>query len=491
MPGDLPTSTDNQKADEEILPRRQTAIEYLLGRINYERTPVVPYSQRQLKLDRMRQLLTRLGNPDAGLPIVHVAGTKGKGSTSAMVGSILHAAGYDVGLFSSPHLEQIEERFSINGCPCSADELVSLVDQLRTAVAAMDREADKAADESLRPTYFELTTAIALLYFAQRKVDLAVLEVGLGGRLDSTNVCQPAVTAISSISFDHTKQLGNTLASIAREKAGIIKPGVPLLCGPLLDEPRQVIAEIAQQHGCRMLEADKDFQHAYRPPGKARQSLEFGELDFIASFADPPEALNNIPLRLLGEHQAANAALAIATCLELRRQSWSICSSAIREGLSRLTLPARIEIVRREPMVVLDVAHNVASAKALAEVLQTSFSADLRVLVLATSKDKDVPGIVGELLPSFDYVIATQYLENPRAVPAEQLEEIIRQQIGQLSDERTRQIEKIPNPLDAWQRAYELTGTLRDQGAKKETLVCVTGSFFIAAELRQKLSADV
>ena len=348
--------------------RRDAALEFLLGRINYERMPVLPYGQRQLKLDRMRQLLTRLGNPDAGLPIVHVAGTKGKGSTAALVGSILHAAGYEVGLFSSPHLESIEERFAINGLPCSADELVGLVDRLRPVVLAMDREADYSSDRSLSPTYFEVTTALALMFFSLRKVDVAILEVGLGGRLDSTNVCQPAVTVITNISFDHTKQLGNTLGQIAAEKAGIIKPGVPLLCGPLDKEPREVIAEIAQQHGCRMLEAGHDFSHTYHPPHQLDRRQELGQVDFSGKFVDQAVELSGLPLQLLGEHQAANAALAVATCIELQRQGWSISPVAIRAGLAELTLPARIEILSRQPTVLLDVAHNVASAQALVDV---------------------------------------------------------------------------------------------------------------------------
>ncbi len=465
--------------------RRNTAHEFLLGRINYERMPVLPYGQRQLKLDRMRQLLTRLGNPDAGMPIVHVAGTKGKGSTSALVGSILHAAGYEVGLFSSPHLERIEERFAINGLPCSAGELVDLVDQLRPVVLAMDQEAVSSADSSLSPTYFEITTAIALMYFAQCKVDLAILEVGLGGRLDSTNVCQPAVTVITSISFDHTKQLGNTLGEIATEKAGIIKPGVPVLCGPLDDEPRRMITEIAQQHGCRMLEAGHDFTHAYRPPLQLDQQQQTGQLDFSGTFCDHTVELKGVPLRLLGEHQAANAALAVATCFELQRQGWSISHESIRVGLAELMLPARVEVVGRRPTVVLDVAHNVASAQALVDVLTTSFATERRILILATSKDKDVPGIVRVLLPHFDRVIATEYQNNLRAVPTDKLAQIVREQ-SSIANLAVEVIESA-TPLDAWQLAQQFAS----QAETNEPLICITGSFFIAAELRRPLNADV
>ncbi len=461
--------------------KREQAIDFLLGRINYERSVVVPYGRRQLKLDRMRQLLSRLGNPDAGMPIVHVAGTKGKGSTAALVAAMLHAAGYDVGLFSSPHLEQIEERFAVNGKPCASEELVSLVDQLRPAVHAMDRES-ASADSSMSPTYFELTTALALMHFAERKVDLGVLEVGMGGRLDSTNVCQPTVTVITSISLDHTKQLGNTLPEIATEKAGIIKPGVPVLCGHMDKAPRQVIAEIAKQHGCRRLTAGRDFRHCYHPPLQLNHQVGLGRLDFDGDFAEEHLRLTGLPLRLLGEHQAANAALAIATIAELRNQGWPISTTAIRQALAELSLPGRVEIIGRQPTVVLDAAHNVASTEALVDVLETSFPGVARILLIAATRDKDVRGIVRVLLPHFQQVVVTEYQDNPRAVSTSKLGQMVRQEFDRLSDANTaRKVHERNFPKDAWQLVQRL--------AEPDQLICVTGSFFIVAELREQLLA--
>lgn len=464
-----------------LLTPHERASEFLLGRINYERVAEPPYGERHMKLDRMRELLVRLGNPDAGLPIVHVAGTKGKGSTSAMIAGILQAASYETGLFTSPHLERIEERFVVNGVPCLREELVALVEQLRPVVEQMDRAA--AAQDLLGPTYFELTTAIALMYFAQRKVDIAVLEVGLGGRLDATNVCQPAITVITSISLDHTKQLGSTVEEIAAEKAGIIKPGVAMLCGPLEPGPRRVIAEIARQHGSRMIEAGRDFLHTYQPPKNFENRERLGRLDFSGDLGSEDAELTKIPLRMLGKHQAENAALAIAIVARLRKQGWSISSAAIRETFAELVLPGRIELVQRRPAVVLDVAHNVAAVAALIDVITTCFSCQQRTLVLAATKDKDVPGIVRVLVPHFQRIIVTEYRKNPRAVETDRLAEMVREELANFNGTDTVVIEQSL-PREAWRLAREMA---QSTGAPSDQLICITGSFFIAAELRPAL----
>jgi dihydrofolate synthase / folylpolyglutamate synthase len=457
--------------------RRAAALEFLLGRINYERVAVLPYGERQLKLDRMRTLLHRLGNPDSGIPIVHVAGTKGKGSTSALVAAILHAAGYDVGVYSSPHLERLEERFSINGQPCSPAELVALVDRIRPIVQQMDDAAESSGDASQIPTFFEITTAIALMHFADRQVDAIVLEVGLGGRLDSTNVCQPAVTVITSISLDHTRQLGGTTAKIAAEKGGIIKPGVPLVLGLMDDDAHRVIAGLARHHGSRVIEGPRDFAFVYRPPREVDNHASAGQLDFVWHSTDAPFEFRDASLKMLGEHQAANAALALATSLELRRQGWFISTDAMRSGLAEAALPGRVEVIARRPTVVLDVAHNVASVAALVECLCESFAAKERVLVFAASRDKDVPGMLRVLLPHFQRVIATEFQENPRAVPVEQITAWCREELSRLgrpADGAHLQSRQLAT--DAW--------SLARQGATPDKLICITGSFFIAAELR-------
>ncbi|MDY0168017.1 MAG: folylpolyglutamate synthase/dihydrofolate synthase family protein [Thermoguttaceae bacterium] len=491
------------------------ALQFLLGRIDYERVLTMPYSGRDFKLDRMRELLRRLGNPQDRLPILHVAGTKGKGSTAAMLAAVLTAAGYRVGMFSSPHFDRIEERFAIGGQPCSADELVERVEEIRPAVDAMDREA--AGTGEIGPTYFEITTALALLHFVRRKVDAAVLEVGLGGRLDSTNVCTPRVCIITSISFDHTEQLGNTLGAIAREKAGIVKPGVPVVSGVEAPEAREVIAEVCRRQGAPLIELGVDFTFDYQPPQDLQQSdssarLGFRRLKpaFPSLGAEPPGAwvnpdaetsgtthptscrhrfaprngralkahrgtpamaeLVDLELSLSGRHQAANAALALAALAELGRAGWRIDEGAIGRGFGSLRWPGRVEVVRRRPAVVLDVAHNVASIEALLATLDESFSVRRRHLIFAVSKDKDARGMLALLLTRFDTIALTRYLNNPRSVPPEQLAEIAYQISG-------RHHPMFSNAAEAWAAVEPL--------ASPDDLICATGSFFIVAEMRR------
>jgi dihydrofolate synthase/folylpolyglutamate synthase len=372
-------------------------------------------------------------------------------------------------------LDRVEERLMIDRTICPSDELIELVDRIRPAVAAMD--ADPALDphSSNRPTYFEIITALALLRFAEHRVDAAVLEVGLGGRLDSTNVCQPLVSVITSISFDHMQQLGNTLAAIAAEKAGIIKFGTPLVSGVLDDEPRDVIADVARQHRCRLIQLGIDFEFTYRPPRTLESAPARGQMDFSYRGLGEEQKLNDLELNLAGAHQAANAAVGIATIAELRRQDWDISDVAIRQGLTQVRWPARIEVLSRRPTVVLDAAHNVASIEALVRVLDQSFSIPARVLVFATSRDKDVSGMLRVLLPKFEDVIFTRYWNNPRAMPPSELDALA----AQMSPTRRH---LCADAATAWKLASQL--------ATPDHLICITGSFFIAAEMRFAMQAS-
>jgi dihydrofolate synthase/folylpolyglutamate synthase len=442
-----------------------SALRFLLERINYERISQIPYRTAEFRLDRMRELVERLGSPHLKVPAVHVAGTKGKGSTATMIATVLQRTGYRTGLYTSPHLERIEERFVVDGKPCTVEEFVALAQFVEPHVRAMDDAAE--ALDTRGPTFFEITTAMGMLHFVRRGVQLAVLEVGLGGRLDSTNVCQPEVCVITSISFDHTRQLGNTLAAIATEKAGIIKPGVPVVSGVVDPEPRDVIARIAAQQNAPLDQRQRDFDYQLRS-----SSLTGVCFDYLSATNGRSELF--VPLA--GEHQAANASTAIAAIDRLRQHGWTIPEAAIREGLAGLKWPARIEVLQERPLVVLDAAHNVASIAAVVETLR-SVATRKRILIFAASKDKDAAGMLRLLLPAFDHVVLTRYVENPRARSIEELQAIAAEESRA---GRPVSIHTANDPIAAWQVARQLAGD--------DDLICITGSFFLAAELRPLLT---
>ncbi len=458
---------------EAVHAQREAALRFLCERIDYERALAVPYDSRQFKLGRMRELLDRVGSPQEGMPVIHVAGTKGKGSTAVMIAAALAAAGRRVGTFTSPHLDRIEERLAINGRPCTAAEFIDLVDRIAPAVRDMERLTTGSSSQEGGPTYFEITTALALVHFARRKVDAAVLEVGMGGRLDSTNICRPRVSVITSISFDHTKQLGTTLEAIAREKAGIIKPGVPVVSGVVDGGPRSVIRQVCRQFGCPLVELGVDFNYTYYPPHALETAASAGRLDFRYPALKGRLELRDVSLALLGRHQAANAAIAIATLAELARTGWSIPEPAIRRGLSGVVWPARAELVARRPAIVVDSAHNLASVDALLHVLDESFAVRRRLLIFATTQDKDFRGMLGRILGQFDEIIFTRYLNNPRSVPPEELDNLAEELTG-------RRCRVCSQPAEAWDFVRSV--------ATPGDLICVTGSFFIAAEMRLQIA---
>lgn len=465
-----------------------SAHEFLVARINYERTAQIPYASTEFKLDRMRRLLARLGDPHLGLKAVHIAGTKGKGSTAAMIAAVLMASGRKTGLYTSPHLARIEERMAIDGQLCTESQFISIAAGVQQAVQRLEQEAGAADPDAASPTFFEVTTAMAFLHFARENVAAAVLEVGLGGRLDSTNVCRPEVCAITSISFDHMKQLGDTLAAIAGEKAGIIKPGVPVVSGVLLDEPRSVIAEQARLLGAPLFQRGVDFdfaRQAEQPTNGAPQAkTEFAERFAYREPARTPRlTLEGLRLSLLGMHQAANAACAVAAVLRLNERGWSVTEGAIREGLAAARSPARIELVPGPPEAIIDVAHNPASVEALLDVLDERFAGRRKTLIFASSRDKDYAGMLRLLAGRFETIVLTRYTINPRAVEAEELQALLRDLLGRSSDggRVLPRIEIASDPAAAWQNAAE--------NAIAGELICITGSFFLAAELRPLLVA--
>lgn len=440
----------------------EQAIEFLFGRINYERVQAEAYSTSDFKLDRMRRLLELMDNPHEKIPVVHVAGTKGKGSTCSMLASMLKACGYDCGLYVSPHITAFEERIRVNGVQPTQAELVELVNRLMPIIVHMDNLPGR-----MQPTYFELATALAWQHFVDRNVSIAVLEVGLGGRLDSTNLCRPLVTVITNVSRDHTHVLGSTVRQISYEKAGIIKPKVPVVSGATHADALDMIEKVCAERGAPLKLLGRDFFL------QSRTVDDDGQVQIEATTAT--SKWSRIPVILRGPHQSSNATLALAVADELRLQNWSLPDEAIRAGMNRVDWPARVEVISRNPTVIIDAAHNWESARALVASLTEDSAPRKRILVFAATKDKDIAGILRQLLPNFHTVILTRYLDNPRGVPLSELS-------GLVDSMTTRPLHLAADPISAW--------TLAKQLASPNDLIVVTGSFFLVAELRETIARE-
>jgi dihydrofolate synthase/folylpolyglutamate synthase len=458
----------------EGAPETEQALAFWFGRINYEQRTPLP---SDLKLERMQLLLERLGNPHESLRIVHVAGSKGKGSTSALVASVLRAAGYRTGLFTSPHLVRVDERIQIDGEPIPTADLTTLLHEVRRAVLDLEREGPAHLGAV---TFFEVATALGFLHFARRLVEAAVLEVGLGGRFDSTNVCRPLVSVITSISFDHTRQLGNRLSQIAREKAGIVKPGRPVVSGARAVPARHVIEAVCRERSAPLRQLDAALRYRY-VPGCVTTALS--RLPRVTVETDR-HAWSAMQVGLLGEHQAANAALAVATVEHLRDEGYRIDDPAVAAGLAGVHWPARLEVMGRRPLIVLDCAHNTASAEALLATLRTSFPEHAprsdggngkRLLVFAGSSDKDLAGMLRILTPYFHHFYLTRYANNARSVAPSQLASL-------LPGDAIASFSTHERSEEAWQAAQA--------AAAPDDLVCITGSVFLAGELRPVVLRD-
>ena len=407
----------------------------------------------RMGLTRMRRFLDYLGDPLSRLKVLHVAGTNGKGSVVRLLGSVLRTAGYRVGEFTSPHLQRINERITINGNEIDDHTLDDLLNELSEArrrwAEAMDGEA--AGDVTL--TYFEMVTAAALVHMARCRVDVAILEVGLGGRLDATNLVDPLACGIVSVGLDHVDQLGPDLASIAAEKAGIIKPDRPVVVGPLPIGALRVVRVIARERGAPMLEAGEHYR-----------TLRANEGRFTWTAGD--RTLRDLPLSLQGEHQIDNAGVALAM-LSTVQEHFPLTEDAIRRGLARAVHPGRLEWLRKD--LLIDCAHNGEGAASLAAYLRALPRQQPRTLLLGASEDKDVRSMVVQLAPHFDRVLTTQ-CSHPRAAEAG---ELARKLIG---------VDMPVLPAGPVEQAITLA---RDGRA----LVVATGSVFLAGAVRELLGA--
>jgi dihydrofolate synthase/folylpolyglutamate synthase len=400
----------------------------------------------KLGLENMRALTARIGHPERRLRVLHIGGTNGKGSTAAMAAAMLQAAGYRVGLYTSPHLVEFRERIRVDGVMISEERVAALTDRLRTATG-MD----------LIPTFFELTTAMALLHFAESAVDVAVLEVGLGGRFDATNVVEPVACAITTIAQDHQDYLGHTERAIAFEKAGIIKPAVPVVLGRINGEAFDVIAAVAAERAAPMVRFGRSFHTEGTDPA-------------CFAYRGAIRVLTALTCALAGQHQVENAACAIALLESGRPAGLSVAECAIRSGLRSVVWEGRLETVGRNPVVLLDGAHNPAAADVLAQYLRAyriRHPTTRIVLVFGMMRDKDHGGFLEPLRDVVSEIVLTQ-ADISRAATVQELQF----ELGSCSVP----LHKAPVPAEALSLARQLAST--------QDVICVTGSLMLVGEVK-------
>ncbi len=466
-------------------PRYQETLHFLLDRVNFEKSTDRDCTKNNFQLARMAYLLELLENPQLAAPVIHVAGTKGKGSVCWLLAEAFRRNGLRTGLFTSPHLVDLEERFAIDSQAIEPGELVEIVDQIRAA--------DRLCSDSDhgQPTFFELTNAIGWLAFRNHKTQVNVIEVGLGGRLDSTNVCSPALCIITSISYDHQLQLGDTLAEIAGEKAGIIKPNIPVICGARTPEASKVIQARAQQQRSELLQLGRDFDARWTPdPKSLRARLYYTEYRELpdgkqTSFEQPASFERPAILRMLGKHQSENAAIAMRAWRKLKQLGWDLQDRAIEESLAQTQVPARLEVLGLDPIWILDSAHNEASIDALVDALESYFPSRPKTILFACAKDKKAPEMLERLIASVDRIVLTQFRSNPRFTPVEKLLEITNSLVSKArrADQRAATIlscEDLPGAL----RLVGQSAQHRGQTNDPSMVYVITGSFFIASEAK-------
>ena len=431
----------------------QSALDYLYSFVDYSLKQASELAKADFNLNRMYALMAELGNPQNTYPLIHVAGTKGKGSVSALCAAALRAAGYKTGLYTSPHLQDFCERIQVDGQPISHADLAALVDEIKPAVARVPKL-----------TTFELTTALGFLYFARQGASAAVIEVGLGGRLDATNIVTPRVSVITSLSYDHTAVLGDTLTLIAGEKAGIIKPGVPVVSSPQKEEARVVLEKVSAERGCKLTLVGRDLTFELISHSLDGQTFRLKD-DPLTGTSEGKEQIEfRIPL--LGEHQGENAATAYAA---LKASGLDVNEGSIRQGFLDVDWPGRFEIARKQnPTLIFDSAHNQDSFEKLTTTLQTYFPGCKVTLIFGVSEDKHLIEMLTAIRPLLGRVIATQ-ADHPRALEPEKIVEAVRQ-LG-VDAEAAAPVET------ALKRALDLS-------QKDGSIVISAGSIFVTAEAK-------
>jgi dihydrofolate synthase / folylpolyglutamate synthase len=420
------------------------AIEYIYGLNKYG---------IKLGLKNIGFLLSLFDNPHLKTKVIHIAGTNGKGSTAAMLFSILKSAGYKVGLYTSPHLVHFQERMRINEKLISQHDVCSLLERIKPAIK---RVADTEGYQ--HPTFFEVITAMAFIYFSENKVDFSIMEAGLGGRLDATNICQSIISVISHIDFDHMDKLGNTITEIASEKAEIIKEKTHVVNADQYQEAQEVIASIAEERNSSLYSVGKEIQ-----PFMTFSDLEGNNFDYSGIFTQ----YKDLHIPLPGKYQVENASMAIAVAELLNNMNYIIDDKAIIEGLSSSKWPGRFEIVHRDPIVILDGAHNPNGVARFGESLKIYIPNKRLIVILGIFSDKDYHNIIKNIVPLADRVILTM-ANNPRATPTH----ILAREAGQyINPEKIIEKTTVDSAI---QEAFRI--------AEEDDLICVTGSLYTVGE---------
>jgi dihydrofolate synthase/folylpolyglutamate synthase len=425
------------------------AIDYINGYTDYEKIGM-PHDPAFYDLRRVDELLADLGDPQKKAASVHITGTNGKGSVAMMVAYALTASGYGTGLYTSPHLHSWRERIRLDGELISEAELAKLVTELRPYVEAVNERANYG-----QLTTFEFLTAMAFAYFGQKEVAFQVLEVGMGGKFDATSVITPLVAVITTVGLDHTDVLGDTVAEIAAEKCGIIKPGITVVISPQPAEAAAVIRRTCTERGARLITVGEDITWRNISYDLDGQRLEVRGRRGSYELAIP----------LLGEHQMVNAAVAVAALEVLAEKGYNIPSASIARGFSKVSWPGRFQVLSRRPLLVVDGAHNIDAARGLRRAIEHYLDFERAILVMGASGDKNIAAVIDELAPVFDEVIVTRS-RHPRAMaPALLAAEFSRH------GKKARIAEDVPAALS---RALAMAG--------EKDLVCLAGSLFIAGE---------
>lgn len=435
------------------------AVEFLNSKTDYEKMVRVGYTQTNFNLARMQRILAGLDNPHKKIRTVHIAGTKGKGSTCIMTASMLQASGYRTGLYTSPHLVDMRERILVNNHMISEAAFTRLIARIAPIVAALDKE---------RPTFFEIMTAAAFQHFVDEETDICVIETGLGGRLDATNVLKPEVCGITNISYDHVHILGNTLEKIAEEKAGIFKSGVPAIVAPQPPHVKKVFRRVAEKVAAPMAVVGEDIEYSYR-----FESSRLSGPQTRVCMATPHSRFDHLHVPLLGEHQAENCGVALGMIDVLRQKGFNVTEQTAIEGLAKVRAEGRLEQIRDLPKTIVDTAHNAASITALMRAIGQNITYDSMVVIFGCSADKDIDGMLNQLQYGADKVIFTTN-SSPRSADPQDLH------LRFL--EKTQKMSQVARSLkDAYRIALSCV--------TREDLICITGSVYLVGEAKKLATA--